>query len=457
MQLDAFDDPTVLSRRFASLEALPESIKTAHIPTAREFALLPDHLFPEGMRKFACWDRGTAEMQVLAFYDHGDRLGPEEYLKTAAHLAESCERYGAEVPTFLKEALSAAGALQGGFRLSHGVDAAGKAVGQMGQNAALLSGGMGKNVYSPSELAEARREKMADVSGSTAAPPQPPLLRLKDRAPAPKVASYYALGDRYPIDTLDQIKRAYDYFGDHARDFAPEDRRRYAVNVVERADSLGLLVPDLLRKYAAAGYAPTHEIDLALEARYVRVDPPEQELLAKLAAVRPDLPPALFRDALEAFDNRTGLSRLYDAQIPDAYLSTYGEEKRAEYSWVDGSAEISESQLRSLAHRRTMIIDRMSDEFYEEFKKDPVGVFKSLPDPEKHVLAQMAVEAAPVLPSAPEPWTPSTEPTSSSTRTRTPWRSTSRAWRASACRCSSGKAQRSSRTSKRSSTRPSCP
>jgi len=209
-----------------------------------------------------------------------------------------------------------------------------------------------------------------------------------------KKASTYALGARYPLDSYAQVKAAAAYFDEFGKRMAPPDRHEYCCNLVKRASELGIPVSDEVRKYGSEKYAPVEEIKVALDARRSLLEPGKfTAALDKLAAVREQLEPEMFCLTLSEFDKTAGLEFCYDRDVPDPYYSTYGFEKTATFSEVIGNIHVTEADLEYLAMKRLPLVKgTFSDDMAEEFRKDPVGIFKSLPLAQRRILANMARE-----------------------------------------------------------------
>jgi len=209
-----------------------------------------------------------------------------------------------------------------------------------------------------------------------------------------KEASRFALGDRYPLDDYLQVKLAATYFEENYKFLDPKDRREYCQNMVKRANELNIQVSDDARKYASEGYASEEEIKIALEARRMLLQ--DEVLLRgldKLAHVRPTLAPDFFCAVLEEFDKKAGLNHYYDSDVPDPYWSTFGVEKNATFSELIGNQYVNEFDLHNLADKQLFLVKNVfTDDFALEFRKDPIGIYKSLPLAQRRILAHMASE-----------------------------------------------------------------
>lgn len=252
---------------------------------------------------------------------------------------------------------------------------------------------------------------------------KPHVVSLGSHKPvAVKKASVYALGEKYPLDSYKQVEAAAHYFEEYGRRFAPVDRRTYCLALVKRASDLGVTVSDTVQKYGSYSLAPPEEIKVAFAARRNLLQDTKQ--IAVLDGIEHYCKEQLWRDgptglwkaaeegtampgfdiyhpfvicaALEEFDKEAGLDFLYDGDVPDPYFSVYGFEKKAEdadYSWTEGNDTVFARDLETLAKTNSHSIARaFNKELAKEFRKDPVGIFKSLPREQKKIISRMAAE-----------------------------------------------------------------
>jgi hypothetical protein len=159
---------------------------------------------------------------------------------------------------------------------------------------------------------------------------------------------------------------------------------------------LDIEVSQEIQKYGSSGYAPASEFKVAMDSRRLLLsDGPQRELLAELEGHQPFVPADLFCAALGEFDKVAGLDHHYDGDVPDPFFSTFG--KVAEdWNYIDGNDFITEEDLRRFGKtRHKQLVNSFGDEFAAEFRKDPVGIFKSLPRDQKRMVLHMAVDNAP--------------------------------------------------------------
>ena len=218
-----------------------------------------------------------------------------------------------------------------------------------------------------------------------------------------KKAERYALPGRYPLDSYEQVKTASSYFEQFGRRMQPEDRHQYCTNLVKRASELAIELPEIVQKYGSEKYASSSEIASYLDIRRNAItDDLHRVMLDKLAEVRPLLQPELFCLTLAEFDKVAGIDHLYEGYVPDPFYSTFGVEKtasedEANYSdSIGGNLFVTGRDLKAFSQVGFMQVKGLfGEDFAVEFKKDPIGVYKSLPLDQKKMMIRMATENAP--------------------------------------------------------------
>jgi hypothetical protein len=411
-------------------------VKQAHALSAEERTLLPDDAFAlvlldsgHTLRKYACTDAGNTTLSVLYFLENGHKLPESAQKVAAANLATACSWYGLEAPILEKIALvgwAARQAIKHPFtalsiatsgstlgQTANTVKANERAIAAIRESEGNLIGG---RPISPAEIDEARFGKDAEVSGTALAPMSKAPRTLPTKATVLKSAAMqphvdvtgeepvkqatvvtpvrYALGTKYPLDTYEQVKKASAYFDEYSVRFTPEDRREYCLNLLARADELNIKVSAAVERYGATEFAPDEDIKVACDLRknLLRTDA-FKHVLEGLYEKRAELGPELFAATLAEFDKVAGLAQEYDHNIPDPYYSTFAKTAAAAgaFSEVIGNDTITEDMIRAVARLGyRMLKDYFGDEFTEEFKNDPVGIFKSLPRDQKILIMRLA-------------------------------------------------------------------
>jgi hypothetical protein len=443
--LDVYDDVggEVLRTMFASSDEIPNFVKQAHVVTADERSRLPDDVFAlvllngeEKLRKFACIDEGNTALSVLYFLKNAHKLPAEARQVAAENLKVACGWYGLDVPEELEKEAGLAGmALRSAAKnpvgaaltamkvpsvakgTSQNIKAnlakvrAGEAMGGAAGGLAAMSGGM-------EHVAEVVGTSSMPLSCDTTAKAEPTKAVVKKTAhlrpvvdvtekeamtqTTVKKASRYALGERYPLDSYEQVKRASAYFDEYGKCFSPAERHEYCVNMVKRAQELGIPVSDEARKYGSEKYASAIELQFAIDARKALIDDADlrglYDELVKSAAL---MPPEEYAVVLGELDKAAGVAAYYDRDVPDPFASTFGFDKTAEdekktFTDIIGNYYVTAADLERLKSNKPGLKSTFGDDFCEEFCKDPVGIYKSLPVDQKKLLIRMATENSPV-------------------------------------------------------------
>lgn len=471
--LDVYDDCTgeVLRSAFPQPTDIPDSIKVAHALSFEERARLPNDAFAlvlsdggECLRKYACVDEGNTVLSTVYFLMNGHKL-PEEAQKVAAkNLVEAAGWFDLSPPEELQK-IAFGGAVLKALNLGMGGLAAKGAVEQTAQNLRAVNQGAGgilspgqmkmgeltggplMPLSAPGEANKTRTEnktKLAEIGrlvsvskgeghenfGPEEGPPyhgytpgkQPDApqssfgtvvdVTNKKAAAAPSIekhASRHALKGRYPLDDYGQVKQASAYFDTYCTHFSPEERREYCLNLVPRADELGISVSEQARKYASYAAADSWDAAAAFEARRKLLQDDEKiavlnslerrfrqkswstpgEKVAGVSAID------AYAHALLMFDKEAGLAEHYDQIIPDPYNTLLKVADDVNWSDVIGNDRITCDDLCRLSNTPTQLRDLFDDDFIAEFKKDPVGIYKSLPLTQKKILMHRAAQSAP--------------------------------------------------------------
>lgn len=221
-----------------------------------------------------------------------------------------------------------------------------------------------------------------------------------------KTASHqhYALPHlkRYPIDTDHEVTKAAAYFGLYYHRFPLAERRLFAQSVYERAEELGTKIAGEVLAYAGDTYGPY--IDSELHARISRFEGTGHEAVYEmLLEKKAELSPVIMASMLFDADRQTGAQDAYGkfgVGFRDPYAAVYGAPKLAAaqpkaedtYSWNMGTDYVSGIQLTSLSKRGLKLDEMFGEGFADAFQKDPIGIFKSMPDPQKVVLSRLAAD-----------------------------------------------------------------
>lgn len=255
-------------------------------------------------------------------------------------------------------------------------------------------------------------EKLAE--GETA---QHHIVDISDRQPQAvdvhpaddaREAAMYALEDGdgngiYELNNAADAATAAQYFDTHRHEFTTRERREYAVKTASVLDKAGLPIPQSIADYSGEGFSPNLKAFLDVRGAWViDMDDPEiSSHFQKVAASRGTVDPETFAQNLEKFDRDVGLDQLWNRGIPDPYYSTFythGGFKTKTAAAVGasemlqaGSELVSDVDVVNLAREGKAILAQAFDtSVVASFCKDPVAVFKSMPLPQRQILARLA-------------------------------------------------------------------
>ena len=210
------------------------------------------------------------------------------------------------------------------------------------------------------------------------------LAKSASETPAP------LLNGKYPVETREQVKQASEFFDKHWKRLHPADRRQYCSNLMKAAAAHQLTgFSDKIVKYA--GEAISGDVLLHLKVRGDMVDDRGREVLTKLAEAIPYSDPDSLGETLTAFDEHYGLSQKWDESLPDPYMAVCTEKQAEAYVWMEGVDRVTEDGLNQIRDRDIgQIKQTFGEDVAHQFVKNPVTVFKSLPDPQKRIVARLA-------------------------------------------------------------------
>ncbi len=226
--------------------------------------------------------------------------------------------------------------------------------------------------------------------------------------PAPRVQAqehtHFAIQheQRYPLTTTEHVKAATRYFDEHVTAFTPFERRAFAQSVWGRSEELGTKTAGAILEYAGESYGPHIEAELLARVRGFDGTGKSalyEELLEKRAHIQPSVMAHMLTEA----DEMTGADASYGrvgVGYRDPFAAVYGSAKTAaqekwesdrDFSWKDGTDYVCGSTLKTFAGGGAKQLDGLfPTAFAMDFVKDPVGVFKSMPDPQKQIISRLA-------------------------------------------------------------------
>ena len=345
--LDMYDDRGALLPELTALDGIPDFAKEAAVLDHEQLSALPNDAFAlaavDGdtvLRKFATVDPGNTWFSTQYFLSQRNYLPKTAQAHVAARLLGAHDAHHMPPPE---------GLVKVAMELAASLDDA----------------------------------ELTDVTG------QEPTPVFEEE----KVAEDQMILGRYPVRTYDEVKTAASFFSDNCLLLHPRERREFATKLASRADDLDVHLDGAIVKYASGDRASDAEMYVRARKEFLSED--YHDSLEKMASAAASEDPYVAAEALCAFDESTGLAHLWDRHVVDPYYTMFGEVKTAEeYIWAEGAERVTESDLKSLAANSVQALrSHFGGDFTDQFTKDPVGVFKSMPDPTKVVLARMGADS----------------------------------------------------------------
>jgi len=214
---------------------------------------------------------------------------------------------------------------------------------------------------------------------------------MNEMAEAQKIATNHTFA-QYAFSTPDHVKMGTQYFEKFASKMPLEVRHGYAESLQKRARELGMEpIKGEVRKYASDYYNAMVDAHLRGRASLVECQDPKFEMtLKKMASLKATSTPSEFAKALHSFDKAAGLEQYYGGYITDPYQATFASEPNTPGKLVKTASgvEVSEAQMREIGEKKLgKVAEYFGKHIADEFKKDPVTIFESLPNDAKEILA----------------------------------------------------------------------
>jgi len=404
--LDIHDDNGALLVELA--DQIPDSLKTASIADPKDVDGLPNDLFAliidrpgkEPLRKFACTDGPTTYVSALYLTRTHRSLTPEAVKVAAQALQKAADVYRIGLPAKIEEL-----AKTGGLTPP--------------EETRLEENEKTANLNEMLEEVRKRRQekkfqKQADLVGTELMPVGTPRTRS---AGAKKLASVSQIvqlegptveqleptprdiqdgvktaGAVYPLDKMRDILDIEDAFQNGITKIAAQDRTVVAQSLVQREKELGVPSSPQALKYAGCHFRPPRELEAALDQRKVMGSRMGKglDVLAydKLASFTN---PLEYAEKLAAIDRFLGLDREWDRSLEDPWGATLASEKTADIIYNKNGVFVSDNQLKRMAAKESkkVLCAILDEDMVEEFIRDPVGVFQSMPEPMKQAIGRL--------------------------------------------------------------------
>jgi hypothetical protein len=180
------------------------------------------------------------------------------------------------------------------------------------------------------------------------------------------------------IDALHSLSIEMNNFIDNYKRLPVRQRRNKAKEILARAFALGKAehMHDLIKQYAGHNLNPNYSQAFASRMKYFKENAPERKILMQMQDEVPNHLAERVAEALQIFDEKTGLHKYYDNEIMDPYYELLSPGEISESPiYFDGEA-ILPSKLKNFDH--TSLSDILNDHLLGGLKLDPINTLKNM-------------------------------------------------------------------------------
>ena len=221
---------------------------------------------------------------------------------------------------------------------------------------------------------------------------------------------HYAIGNKYPIETPEQVKIAEDYFTKYFTRLEPADRVIVATNLEKRAEELGMETEeDWIINYSrmtkeARQVSPTFEANLVMrkealqekaddlitiDGKQVRAGDALMKIAEmKVAGAHGDV----LVQTIEEFDKTAGIEYAYDNKIVDPVMTVYGNLANPKFDAVKIAGDLTDYDIKRKANDPE-VLEKIAEQFGKEaaqrFHQIPLTATLEYRDPELSVLTNI--------------------------------------------------------------------
>jgi hypothetical protein len=215
-----------------------------------------------------------------------------------------------------------------------------------------------------------------------------------------KFAEVSKIGDNYThaqyvFNSPASIKIACDYFEKNASAMPLEYRTKYAAAIQMRAGELGMPAQGgLVAKYASDRYSAMIEGHILSRKTLIDgIDPVSHEMFTKLSSLKDQMNPMQFAQMLHGIDKKANLEKYYGAGLTNPYEATFAAEPdpKAGAHYKTANATLTQDEIKTMAQTKyAQIKNYFGQSIADEFKKNPIEIFDSMPNDTKEILTQIA-------------------------------------------------------------------
>lgn len=173
------------------------------------------------------------------------------------------------------------------------------------------------------------------------------------------------------IDALHSLLIEMNFFIENYKKLKPFARHEKAKELLTHAYALGKqsATHDLIKHYAGEELSERYPQAFAQRMQFFNRDSPERKTLTQLQEETPKTHAIRAAKALEIFDSRTGIDRLYDNELEDPYHALLSPHKTEKHIKIDGY-KLLPSHLKNFDY--SSLSDELEDELINSLKFDPI-------------------------------------------------------------------------------------
>lgn len=343
--IDIYDDVNLKETLTKVASRLPSNLRQEHLPAVHEKDSLEDSQFAlslftksaSKLNKFPINSRINTALSSEYFELNHHKLPYEAQKIAAAFIHRACDKFGVEPSPSVKQASS--------------------------------STTPSANIYFEKAIEKVGHFKTASVGG------------------------VFALDNKYPINTKEEVLKADSYFNKYASDFSIENKHEFAKNVCQRATQLGVITGANIQKYAASNYGSALRLEQSLATRKTLLDEdsPYREAFDKIASYRGKVEPEVFAKTLYELDKKAGIERCYNGHIMDPFDAVCGGmAKVANYIYQKDHIYMTEEDLKNaLSSKEKTLKDYFGDTLVKGLKSEGSAAFTALPDDTQDIIARI--------------------------------------------------------------------
>ena len=228
---------------------------------------------------------------------------------------------------------------------------------------------------------------------------------------------------RYPIDSPEEAQLSGIYFGMNQEKFHKTAQSIVAKKIKQSFDRFGIETWDELDKLADGDtgegyinllkypmkskqsvvvreaaiektasqevnrdvYGDSLVFDINIQRRKSFIKEASKKSLDELVEKKDTMSPSRFCDELSEFDKEANINQYWGSRILDPDSTVFYPEVKMPMVKV-GSAEVSEERILEISKNAGGLKEVLTDDMVDEFQKDPVTIFRSLPFPTQNLI-----------------------------------------------------------------------